>query len=69
MKYGYSAKENSFYPLHLKMVYEDANNWPDDVVVVSEEVYKEFTVTRNDGYKRVASQNGMPSWINDVTTK
>ncbi|HAT3846441.1 TPA: tail fiber assembly protein [Serratia marcescens] len=69
MKYGYSAKENAFYPIHLKAVYVESNNWPNDIVLVSENIYSEFTTTRTDGYKRIANGKGMPSWVSDVTSK
>ncbi|QGH64147.1 tail fiber assembly protein [Serratia proteamaculans] len=69
MNYGYSAKENAFYPIHLKSAYVESNNWPNDIMIVSEDIYNEFTSTRIDGYKRVADGKGMPSWISDVTNK
>lgn len=62
-EYFYSPSENAFYPSALKQDYIDANSWPEDLVVVSADIYHEF----GDGVApadkvRVAGADGYPSW-------
>lgn len=41
--YVYSAIANSFYPVSLKYLYENAGTWPDDAIAISDEDFELFT--------------------------
>ncbi|MBD2815321.1 tail fiber assembly protein [Xenorhabdus sp. Flor] len=61
--YIYSAKTNGFYPVDWKQHYIDAGSWPDDGIVVSDQMYREFALTPPSREKiRVAGSNGLPVW-------
>lgn len=61
--YYYSAKENAFYPEELKQNYIDANTFPDDAVIVGDDIWLTFEVnTPPSGMVRIAGENGLPQW-------
>lgn len=60
--YQYSPSKNSFYPDDLLSVYEEAGTLPEDLIPVSEEIFKEFTATPALGKMRVAGPDGLPAW-------
>lgn len=41
--YAYSALTNSFYPVSLKHLYENAGTWPEDAIAISDEDFEHFT--------------------------
>ena len=60
--YKYSPSRNSFYPDELLCAYELSGNLPDDLISVSDEVFREFTATPVNGKVRSAGDHGMPTW-------
>ena len=58
--YVFSANTLAFYPVEMKEAYENAGNWPDDAVEVSDETYVEF-LTPPSGKMR-GSDGGLPCW-------
>ncbi|ENT8175278.1 tail fiber assembly protein [Escherichia coli] len=60
--YQYSPSTNSFYPDDLLSVYEEAGTLPNDLIPVSEDVFREFTATPEPGKVRVAGSDGLPAW-------
>ncbi|EML7933220.1 MULTISPECIES: tail fiber assembly protein [Providencia] len=63
MTYYYSASFNSFYPSELKEDYVEAGTFPDDSVLVDDDVFLEFSQSI-EGKIRVAGKNGFPKWAN-----
>ncbi|EJT9650275.1 tail fiber assembly protein [Salmonella enterica] len=63
MKYAYSATSNAFYPMALKISYEDAGCWPVDGVEVGETVFATYTGTPPSGKMRGSDKNGYPAWV------
>lgn len=62
-KYGFSASENSFYDVLLEDQYRSAGTWPDDVVEVSFDIFKEFTSQPPEGKTRGHDKKGSPLWV------
>ena len=60
--FQYSPSTNSFYPNDLLSVYEEAGTLPNDLLPVSEDVFREFTATPEPGKMRVAGSDGLPAW-------
>ncbi|EFU9410057.1 tail fiber assembly protein [Escherichia coli] len=60
--YVYSAIANSFYPVSLKYLYENAGTWPDDAIAISDEDFELFTGTPPLGMQRSVGENGLPVW-------
>lgn len=60
--YVYSAISNSFYPVSLKYLYENAGTWPDDAIAISDEDFEVFTGTPPIGMQRSVGENGLPVW-------
>lgn len=60
--YKYSSSKNVFYPESKLANYEAAGNLPDDLIDVSDDVFREFTATPAVGRVRVAGSDGLPSW-------
>lgn len=60
--YKYSPSKNVFYPESKLANYEAAGNLPDDLIDVSDDVFREFTATPAAGKVRVAGEDGLPSW-------
>ncbi|MBJ8952879.1 MAG: tail fiber assembly protein [Citrobacter sp.] len=61
MNYIYSATTNLFYPLSLRVAYEKSGDWPDDYIVVKDEIFNEFTAWV-DSKIRIAGKDGLPEW-------
>ncbi|EOU2726208.1 MULTISPECIES: tail fiber assembly protein [Enterobacteriaceae] len=59
--YIYGPKNNAFYPLSLKEVYEQAGSWPDDGIEISDDVYETFLQSPPDKI-RIAGEDGLPVW-------
>lgn len=59
----YSAKTNAFYPADLRDRYEHAGSWPDDVIGVPDDMFKEYSVAPPTGKMRTADEDGLPSWV------
>ncbi|HFT7677949.1 MULTISPECIES: tail fiber assembly protein [Citrobacter] len=51
----YSSEQNAFW-------FADSTSAPADVVSVEKSVFEEFCVTPLDGKRRVAGDDGLPSW-------
>lgn len=60
--YKYSPSKNSFYPDNLLSVYQDAGGLPDDLIPVSEDVFRKFTATPAPEKMRVAGSDDLPAW-------
>lgn len=59
----FSAKENTFFFESMKEAYIQTGYWPDDLVLVSEDVYKQFALDKpSPGKVRTAGQDGAPVW-------
>jgi hypothetical protein len=63
-KYCYSASMNAFYPFAMRLDYETAGSWPDDALVVSDEVAFDFMAEPPEKQIRVAGEDGLPQWKN-----
>lgn len=64
MSYFYSGSKNSFLDASLMDAYQDAGNWPDDCVEVSDEMFAEFAIAEAPAGKvRAVGKNGEPTWI------
>ncbi|ELU6036676.1 tail fiber assembly protein [Salmonella enterica] len=62
--YAWSASQNVFYLISDLLLYIRNNNWPDDAVEVSDEVFTEYASFQNDdGMIRGVGENGMPAWV------
>ncbi|EPE9214225.1 tail fiber assembly protein [Escherichia coli] len=59
----FSKSNNTFYLYDLKPRYDLAGTWPSDAVLVSSEVYNEFTSEPPSGKVRGGDENGMPAWV------
>lgn len=59
----FSKSNNTFYLYALKPRYDLAGTWPPDAVLVSSEVYNEFTSEPPSGKMRGGDENGMPAWV------
>jgi hypothetical protein len=61
--YIYSAKNNAFYPISMKEVYQAAGSWPRDGKPIEDSVYIEFAASVPPvGMARIASKSGLPAW-------
>ncbi|EHY2522419.1 TPA: tail fiber assembly protein [Escherichia coli] len=58
----YSASENLILWESLKEEYINASAWPDDVVLLTDEIAAEFTGDVPEGKVRVAGDDGFPAW-------
>lgn len=62
--YFFSGSKVGFYAASLKeSVYDQADAWPDDAVLMSDEDYILYSGPAPDGKILGSSQNGAPSWI------
>ncbi len=59
----FSKSKNTFYLYELKPRYDLAGTWPPDAVLVSSELYNEFTSEPPPGKVRGGDENGMPAWV------
>lgn len=66
MSHFFSASQNAFLAAALEGVYKAAGNWPEDVVEVSDDVYKQFSAQPPTGKKRGARSDGLPCWVDMV---
>lgn len=61
--YKYSPGNNAFYPTSLEAEYTEAGTWPDDLIDVSDDVYREFASdAAPEGKQRIAGSDGLPAW-------
>lgn len=61
--YKYSPGNNAFYPTSLEAEYKEAGTWPDDLIDVSDGVYREFASdAAPEGKQRIAGSDGLPAW-------
>ncbi|EPC7545012.1 tail fiber assembly protein [Morganella morganii] len=61
--YKYSPGNNAFYPTSLEAEYTEAGTWPDDLIDVSDGVYREFASDAvPEGKQRIAGSDGLPAW-------
>ncbi|HHL0960454.1 TPA: tail fiber assembly protein [Serratia marcescens] len=61
-QYKFSATTTSFYPVALLDMYEQASTLPADLVVVTDEMYTEFTGLAPEGKIR-GSKGKNPAWV------
>lgn len=61
--YIYSARDNAFYSIELKINYDLAGTWPKDGVIVSDDVFNEYSGLPPDDKIRWSNDDGMPCWI------
>ncbi|MDV7001833.1 tail fiber assembly protein [Enterobacter asburiae] len=62
-RYGWSATNNTFYPISELMSYIAAGSWPDDAVEVPDSVFDEFGSFQKDGMVRGVGGDGLPAWL------
>lgn len=62
-KYTYSPSHNAFYLTVLKAEYELSDNWPEDGVEISDDLFIEYTSTPPGGKERGVGDDGMPCWV------
>lgn len=61
-KYIFSADKNAFFPVALKIAYQEAGAWPDDGVEIDDTTAAEFMKEAPEGkYRGVI--DAMPAWI------
>lgn len=60
--YVYSALTNSFYPISLMHLYENAGTWPEDAIAISDDDFECFTGTPPLGMQRGVGEDGLPVW-------
>lgn len=61
-KYIFSAEKNAFFPVELKIAYQESGEWPDDGIEIDDTVAAEFMKEAPEGkYRGVI--DGMPAWI------
>ncbi|MCX9045018.1 tail fiber assembly protein, partial [Citrobacter portucalensis] len=58
----YSAKNNAFFEISKRSLYDDAGWDLSDAIEVDDDVFNEFTGTPPEGKERVAGDNGFPAW-------
>ena len=58
----YSASENLILWGSLKEEYKQSGLWPDDVVLLTDEMAAEFAGDAPEGKVRVAGDDGFPAW-------
>lgn len=63
MQYAYSPSENLFYNPEYYDTYIDNGLWPDDVVMVDESIFSEYSGVPPEGKIRAASNSGLPVWV------
>lgn len=63
MNYSYSAKNNAFYSNELKSEYQQSETWDTDAVVVSDEIFYQFSDIPPKGKVRAAGNDGLPAWV------
>ncbi|HEM6828688.1 TPA: tail fiber assembly protein [Citrobacter koseri] len=70
-KYIYSPSHNAFYLTALKAEYELSDNWPEDGMEISDDLFIQYTSTPPDGKERGVDSDGMPCWVDlpEPTTK
>ncbi len=62
-KYYYSADNNEFIPVELEPLYREAGTFPDDAVIVADDISAEFIQIAPPGKVRAAGDDGMPEWV------
>ena len=60
--YIYSAKNNAFFEISKRSLYDDAGWDLSDAIEVDDDVFNEFTGTPPEGKMRLANDDGMPEW-------
>ena len=60
--YFFSEKSNSFYYEDMKDAYIAAGTLPDDIVLVSDDIFEKYTQSPPQGKVR-GIKKGMPAWI------
>ncbi|ELT9998396.1 tail fiber assembly protein [Escherichia coli] len=63
-KYAYSASANAIFPLAMHQDYVTAGTWPEDALIISDEIAYEFMAAPPAGQMRVAGADGFPQWSN-----
>ncbi|EOC0421579.1 tail assembly chaperone [Cronobacter sakazakii] len=63
-KYAYSASANALFPLTMRQDYVTAGTWPEDALIISDEIASEFMAEPPAGQMRVAGADGFPQWSN-----
>lgn len=59
----YSAKHNAFYPEELISSYKASGEWPEDAILVDNNIYHEFSSEiAPEGKIRIAGDSGLPEW-------
>ena len=62
--YAWSANNNVFYLISDLLTYISNNNWPDDAIEVSDDVFSEYSSFQNgNGKVRGVGEDGMPVWV------
>lgn len=61
--YIYSAKNNAFFEISKRSLYDDADWDLSDAIEVDDAVFNEFTALPPVGKTRAAGADGMPGWV------
>lgn len=61
--YIYSAKNNAFFEISKRSLYDDAGWDLSDAIEVDDAVFSEYTSIPPDGKQRVAGEGGLPAWV------
>ncbi|MBQ5208384.1 tail fiber assembly protein, partial [Klebsiella pneumoniae] len=51
-KYIFSADKNAFFPVELKIAYQESGEWPDDGIEIDDTVAAEFMKEAPEGKYR-----------------
>lgn len=62
-KVYFSPSRIGFYPESQKDLYDAADSWPDDAVLVSQEQWIEFTGSPPEGKVIGVTKQGIPKWV------
>ncbi|MDI9222505.1 tail fiber assembly protein [Pantoea sp. EA-12] len=63
MQFGYSEKTNAFYFMDEEDAYRGSGFWQEDIIPVTDEIWREFVSEALSGKKRGADAKGHPCWI------
>lgn len=61
--YYFSKTTCSFYPAEILDAYKSAGTLPDDIGLVTDAEYEEYTGAAPDGKMRGANNLGQPAWV------
>lgn len=66
IEYYYSAKNNGFYAVSLKEIYDEAGSWPSDAVAITKSHYATMMKGQQEGKNIIPNNKGLPSLAEPV---